>query len=95
MLLTKPTLMQNLLSICIPTYNRAYTLKTNLVKHLEITKYLGIEYIVSNNNSSDNTDEIMQQLRVKCHPVSSTKRLFTTRKGSLHKITRTEKSAFL
>lgn len=54
-----------LLSICIPTYNRAHILKTTL---LSIVKQNGFdercEIIISDNNSPDNTRETAQEFLV-------------------------------
>ena len=51
------------LSICIPTYNRATYLVT-LLKHLEeLVEQLpfGVEVVISDNASSDNTLELLEE----------------------------------
>ncbi len=58
-----------LLSICIPTYNRGEILNQNLKQILEI-KSQDIEFVISDNASSDNTKSILKQLkdpRIKYH----------------------------
>jgi glycosyltransferase involved in cell wall biosynthesis len=54
-----------LLSILIPTYNRAPFLKKNLMLLVEDIKKLKtentIEFIISNNCSTDNTDEVVNE----------------------------------
>ena len=49
-----------LLSICIPTYNRGKYLKSNLCSiYNQSFNDLLVEIIVSNNNSTDNTKEVI------------------------------------
>lgn len=54
-----------ILSICIPTYNRANVLKQNL--DIIIPQYIrhreSIELIISSNSSTDNTDEIVSDIK--------------------------------
>jgi len=49
-----------LVSICIPTYNRAEYLVGSIKSALD-QDYANIEVIVSDNNSTDNTQEVIQQ----------------------------------
>lgn len=56
---------QVLLSICLPTYNRAAHIKRQLSFVLEEAgPYLGaeIEVLVSNNSSTDDTDEVIKEI---------------------------------
>lgn len=54
-----------LISICIPTYNRASYLEINLkqlfINWQELTDKSDVEIIISNNASTDGTDAIVQQ----------------------------------
>jgi len=51
-----------ILSICIPTYNRAKFLYSCLASiFTQIDGNLNVEIIVSNNNSTDNTNEVIQE----------------------------------
>ncbi|MEY2371404.1 glycosyltransferase family 2 protein [Lysinibacillus capsici] len=50
------------LSICIPTYNRAQILKETLLNVLDCVDE-GIEVVVSDNNSDDNTYSIIKNLK--------------------------------
>lgn len=56
-------IQDNLLGICIPTYNRAEVLRQNL-KQLEslIEKY-GVHIYISDNASTDNTEEVVAEYR--------------------------------
>ena len=53
-----------LLSICIPTFNRAYILKSSLESLTSQPEFLEtnlIEIVISDNNSSDNTEMIVSE----------------------------------
>lgn len=52
---------QQLLSICIPTYNRSVLLRRH-VEHLSKFRDLAIEIVVSDNHSTDDTSEVMREL---------------------------------
>ena len=52
-----------LLSICIPTYNRAYLLKESLSKLLPICQKYNIEVYVSDNASPDGTYDLLVKLK--------------------------------
>jgi succinoglycan biosynthesis protein ExoM len=52
-------LLHSKISICIPTYNRAMSLKRCLESLHKLT-YDNVEIIVGDNNSTDNTKEIVQ-----------------------------------
>ena len=53
---------QPLLSICIPTFNRADILRETL-DHLANTLDLSCEIVVSNNNSSDHTEDVLEEFK--------------------------------
>tara|TARA_R110002072_G_scaffold132740_2_gene272956 strand:- start:6965 stop:8164 length:1200 start_codon:yes stop_codon:yes gene_type:complete len=53
-----------MLSICIPTYNRAKLLERNL-KHLLAFTKLDIEVCISNNNSNDDTLNVIEKYKSK------------------------------
>ena len=55
-----------LLSICIPTYNRAYLLEPMLEKLTPICNKLSIPVYISDNCSTDNTQEIIKRFSDKC-----------------------------
>jgi glycosyltransferase involved in cell wall biosynthesis len=59
-----------LLSICIPTYNRAYILKITLKS---IVTNIGfdndVEVVISDNSSTDNTQEVVQEFAEKYHNI--------------------------
>lgn len=59
--------MEPLLSICIPTYNRAELLKLALISLVQQAKGLEdlIEIIVSDNGSSDHTEEVCNSILTK------------------------------
>ena len=53
---------QKLLSICIPTYNRAKFLKSSLLSiYDQIDDYKDFEVIVSDNASTDNTEQVVAE----------------------------------
>lgn len=52
--------MNNLLSICLPTYNRANFLDKNLERLIKLCKPLHIPIFISDNCSPDNTEEIVR-----------------------------------
>lgn len=55
---------QPLLSICIPTYNRAKTLKASLdrfAQEFDLVDITEIEFYVSDNNSNDETPQVVRQ----------------------------------
>ena len=65
-----------LLSICIPTYNRAGFLKENLEKLIpQVESYIGsVEILISDNCSTDNTEIIVNEIRKKTEfPILYTK----------------------
>ena len=47
------------LSICIPTYNRSSDLANVIEKFIPIIKNENIEIVISDNNSSDNTTDVL------------------------------------
>jgi len=51
-----------ILSICIPTYNRAQLLE-RCVKSILVSNNRNIEIVISNNASTDNTSEILKSLQ--------------------------------
>lgn len=53
---------KSLLSICIPTYNRGYLLKENLALLCPITEAYGINILISDNASPDDTEIIIKDL---------------------------------
>ena len=55
--------MNKLLSINIPTYNRAEYLKKNLIKIIPICKKYHIPIYISDNKSTDNTLLVLNQLK--------------------------------
>lgn len=55
-----------LLSICIPTYNRSYLLEPMLEKLTPICNKLSIPVYISDNCSTDNTQEIIKRFSDKC-----------------------------
>lgn len=55
--------MNDLLSICIPTYNRANFLDKNLKNLIEICKPLNVPIFISDNCSSDNTETIVENIK--------------------------------
>lgn len=58
---------KKLLSICVPTYNRALKLKVSLLQILEQVSNLQdlVEVIVSDNASTDSTQEVLNDLKGK------------------------------
>jgi len=56
-----------ILSICIPTHNRADFLSKNLEKLAHMIDSKNMEIVVGNDGSTDNTDSIISQF-VKMHP---------------------------
>jgi len=54
--------MNNLISICIPTYNRESLLKESLVKLISQIREFSIAIYISDNSSSDNTEEVVKEL---------------------------------
>lgn len=50
-----------LLSICIPTYNRAALLRSSVESVLSDIDGLNVELVISNNSSTDDTDTVMQR----------------------------------
>lgn len=57
-----PALQQSpLVSVCIPTYNRADNLKRAL-QHLLASSYANLEIIVSDNASTDHTESVCKEL---------------------------------
>ncbi len=57
-----PTKTSIILSVCIPTYNRAKTLEKTLSFNIQY-KNDQIEFIVSNNGSADDTELIVQNIK--------------------------------
>ena len=55
--------INNYLSICIPTYNRADVLKYNLSRIVPIVRRDNIAIYISNNASTDDTVDIVQQFK--------------------------------
>ncbi len=55
---------QPLLSICIPTFNRAEILRETLA-HLAETLDTSIEIVVSNNCSGDHTVDVLEDFKKK------------------------------
>lgn len=55
------------LSILIPTYNRSLFLKKNLeilISHINKGNFINeIEFVISNNNSTDNTDAVLSEFK--------------------------------
>lgn len=60
---------QQLLSICIPTFNRAEILTECLEDLILKVGTYNFEIIVSDNNSTDNTKEIVEAFKVKYSPL--------------------------
>lgn len=54
--------MGNLLSFCIPTFNRAGVLKCVIEKLIPVCEKFDLQICVSDNASPDNTNSIMQEL---------------------------------
>jgi abequosyltransferase len=52
--------MDNLLSICIPTYNRSYLLNEQLKQLTKITSKYNIPIYISDNNSQDDTESVVK-----------------------------------
>lgn len=78
--------MNKVLTICIPTYNRADCLKYNLDllnRYINIELSKKIEIIISNNGSNDNTDTIVLE-----HPINNRIRIiynkFKENKGLIY-----------
>jgi abequosyltransferase len=64
--------MEKLLSICIPTFNRANYLKTcltSIVEQLDHTSWAQIELIVIDNDSEDNTKALAEEFINKGYPL--------------------------
>ena len=59
--MTGETKKNNLVSVIIPTYNRAYSLERT-IKSVIDQSYQNWEIIVVDNNSTDNTDELIASL---------------------------------
>lgn len=62
--------MRPLLSICIPTYNRADYLKASLESLVEQERYDEIEVVISDNESTDNTCDICNYFSKKYNNIS-------------------------
>lgn len=59
-----------LLSICIPTYNRAEVLKENLTNIVSLSEFDDeVEIVISDNASTDNTEEIARDFALKYHNI--------------------------
>ena len=56
---------EELLSICIPTFNRADLLKTNVLELIEEIRIYNIPIIISDNNSTDETEKTVDWLKGK------------------------------
>jgi abequosyltransferase len=54
--------MNNLISICIPTYNRDSLLKESLVKLISQIREFSIPIYISDNYSCDNTEKVVKEL---------------------------------
>jgi abequosyltransferase len=52
-----------ILSFCIPTYNRGLDLKTIVEKLIEVIKDYNIEICISDNDSPDSTEEVVVELQ--------------------------------
>lgn len=86
-----------MLSICIPTYNRAELLEKNL-KHLLTFSKIEIEVCVSNNNSKDNTLKVINKYKnkfPKFNYISTTKTLDIQQNFDLAMKLATQKYTFL
>lgn len=57
--------MNNLLSICIPTYNRAKYLDLNLSNLIDLCQEFDVPIYISDNHSTDNTKEIVEKYKSK------------------------------
>lgn len=55
--------MNDILSICIPTYNRGAILKDNLETLIANFGHMEIPIIISDNASEDNTEEIVREIQ--------------------------------
>lgn len=55
------TNVNNKLSICIPTFNRAIELENNILNLIPLCKEYNIEIIISDNNSIDSTNEVVNR----------------------------------
>ena len=54
--------LQPLVSVCVPTYNRADKLKVAIM-NIRAQSYYNVEIIISDNNSSDKTEELCSKLQ--------------------------------
>jgi abequosyltransferase len=58
-------MLEDIISLCIPTYQRANLLLENTIHHIRIVGKYNIPFIISNNCSTDQTEEVVRSLQEK------------------------------